>query len=390
MAVDEGERLDALPLARLEERLVLAARQAPSPRSARARPRAARRGGRRAGAPRRRRAGGRRPRRARTRRRARRRARCCPAASTASSSTRARTSARRRRGAVRRRPRRSCPQRRGASKSTVTLGSGVSSLVAERDLVAGQAGAAARAVRGDAVVAEDQVVRSHSRWKHPPAGLDVLVRVGHVRLVGVDPEADALGHPLPVGDVAEHRLAALRVEGGDAVLLDLALVAQSQLALDLELDGQAVRVPAALAGRAVAAHRLVARDQVLEDAREDVVHAGRPVRRRRPLVEREELVGRALLDAAPEDVAARARTRGSPARDRGTRLAAGAASNCVRTASPTMRGRPPTYEASTTVSPPCGTSQPVGPPRCVASGTRAGWRRRFTPPPGTGRARPSR
>ena len=167
--------------------------------------------------------------------------------------------------------------------------------------MAGEAGAAARAVRGHAVVAEDQVVVPELA-QHPPARLDVLVRVGHVGVVGVDPEADALGHPLPVGDVAEHGLAALRVEGGDAVRLDVALVAQPQRALDLEFDGQAVRVPAAFAGRAVAAHGLVARDQVLEDARQHVVHAGRAVGRRRSLVEREQPLRRALLDAAPEDV----------------------------------------------------------------------------------------
>ena len=172
--------------------------------------------------------------------------------------------------------------------------------VAEGDLVAGEAGPAARAVRGDAVVAEDQVAVPEPP-EDPPAGLDVLVGVGDVRLVHVDPAADAVGHPLPVGDVAEDGLAALLVEGGDAVLLDLALVAQAQLALDLELNGQAVRVPAALPRRTVAAHRLVAGDQILEDAREDVVDAGRAVRRRRALVEREEAVGRAFLDAAFED-----------------------------------------------------------------------------------------
>ena len=166
--------------------------------------------------------------------------------------------------------------------------------------MAGEAGAAARAVRGDAIVAEDQVAVPEPP-EDPPAGLDVLVGVGDVGVVHVDPAADAVGHPLPVGDVAEDGLAALLVEGGDAVLLDLALVAQAQLALDLELDREAVRVPAALPRRAVAAHRLVAGDQVLEDAREDVVDAGRAVRRRRALVEREEAVGRAFLDAAFED-----------------------------------------------------------------------------------------
>jgi hypothetical protein len=69
------------------------------------------------------------------------------------------------------------------------------------------------------------------------------------------------------------------------VVLDLLLAVDSEAALDLELDGQAVRVPAGLARHAVAAHRLVARKEVLEDARDDVVRAGQPVGRGRTLVE---------------------------------------------------------------------------------------------------------
>ncbi len=70
------------------------------------------------------------------------------------------------------------------------------------------------------------------------------------------------------------------VELGDAVGLDLLLAVDAEAALDLELDGQAVRVPAGLARHAVAAHRLVAREEVLEDARDDVVRAGPAVGRR--------------------------------------------------------------------------------------------------------------
>src|SRR5690606_17959611 len=71
------------------------------------------------------------------------------------------------------------------------------------------------------------------------------------------------------------------------LLLDLLLVEDAELLLDLVLDRQPVGVPARLAGRVVAAHGLVAREQVLEAAREHVVDAGPAVRGRGSLVEAE-------------------------------------------------------------------------------------------------------
>ena len=168
--------------------------------------------------------------------------------------------------------------------------------------MAGEAGLAARAVGGDAVVAEDQVALPQP-LEDPPAALDVVVGVGDVGVVHVHPEADAVGHALPLADVAEDRLPAPLVEGLDAVRLDLLLAREAELALDLQLDGQAVRVPAALPRHAVAAHGAVARDQVLEDPRQHVVDAGVAVRRGRPLVERKQPIGGPLLHAATEDVA---------------------------------------------------------------------------------------
>jgi hypothetical protein len=55
----------------------------------------------------------------------------------------------------------------------------------------------------------------------------------------------------------------------------------------LVLDGQAVCIPACLARHVVAAHRLVAREDVLEGACQHVMYAGFAVRRRRALVETE-------------------------------------------------------------------------------------------------------
>ena len=174
--------------------------------------------------------------------------------------------------------------------------------VALRQLVVAEAGLAARAVGRDAVGLEE-VVAFPQLLENPPAALDVVVVVGDVGVVHVGPEGDALGQFLEVAHVAPHAFAALGVEGGDAVGLDVGLGAQAELLLHLDLDGQAVRVPAGLAGHAVAAHGLVAGEEVLEHARHDVVHAGAAVGRGRALVEDEEVVGGALLDAAAEDVA---------------------------------------------------------------------------------------
>ena len=80
-------------------------------------------------------------------------------------------------------------------------------------------------------------------------------------------------------------------------------VLEAELLLDLELDRQAVAVPARLARDEVAAHRLVAREHVLEDARQDVVGAGAPVGRGRALVEDERLRALAAAHRLVEDVA---------------------------------------------------------------------------------------
>ena len=175
-------------------------------------------------------------------------------------------------------------------------------LVAERHLVRGERGAAARAVGHDLVpLVEAALVPELAQ--RPPDRLDVVVLERDVGVVEVDPEADPLGQPVPLLDVLEHRGAAALVELGDPVLLDLLLGGDTQLFFDLELDRQAVAVPAGLARHPVAAHRPVARVDVLEDSGEDVVGAGTAVRRRRPLVEAPDLGSLAVGERAVEDVA---------------------------------------------------------------------------------------
>ncbi len=70
----------------------------------------------------------------------------------------------------------------------------------------------------------------------------------------------------------------------------------------VDLDRQPVAVPAGLARHPVAAHRAVARVDVLEDPGEDVVGAGAAVGGGRPLVEAPDLGALAIFQRALEHV----------------------------------------------------------------------------------------
>ena len=168
--------------------------------------------------------------------------------------------------------------------------------------MAGERRAAPRAVGHDLVALVEQTLVAQLAQR-PPDGLDVARVERAVGVVEVDPEPDALGQRVPVLQELEDRLAAALVELGDPVGLDLVLVLHAQLLLDGDLDREPVAVPAALALDEVAAHRLVARVEVLEHAREDVVGAGTAVGRRRALPEDPRLGALAAADRLAEDVA---------------------------------------------------------------------------------------
>ena len=126
-----------------------------------------------------------------------------------------------------------------------------------------------------------------------------IVRYG---VVEVDPVTHA-GRELVEGvGVPGHGLAALGVELGDAVRLDVLLAGEAELLLDRQLDREAVAVPAGLAGHVVAAHGAEAGEDVLEDARLDVVGAGHAVGGGRALVEHPLGAALGLLQALGEDL----------------------------------------------------------------------------------------
>lgn len=148
----------------------------------------------------------------------------------------------------------------------------------------------------------DQQALVEDLLQRPPHGLDVLGVHRAVRVVEVDPVAHA-GRQLgeSVG-VPGHGLAALGVELGDAVRLDVLLAVEAQLLLDRQLDRQAVAVPAGLAAHVVALHGPEAGEDVLEDAGLDVVGAGHAVGGRRALVEHPLGAALGLVEALVEDL----------------------------------------------------------------------------------------
>ena len=122
---------------------------------------------------------------------------------------------------------------------------------------------------------------------HVP-GLECLVVV-----IEVDPAGLPGDVVLPLVGELQHRGSAGRVELLDAQFLDVGLGLQPELGHRLQLGGQSVAVPAEAPLDAPAAHRLVARHDVLDVAGQQVPVVRQAVGERRAVVE-DELVGPVL------------------------------------------------------------------------------------------------
>ena len=108
--------------------------------------------------------------------------------------------------------------------------------------------------------------------------------IGHIRALKVDPEGDAVGQALELFDVAPDALFTRLVELGDTIFLDIRLAAEAQFLLNFQFDGQPMRIPAASgADDVLAAHAVIANDDILHHAGLNMMHARSPVGRWRPL-----------------------------------------------------------------------------------------------------------
>ncbi len=174
-------------------------------------------------------------------------------------------------------------------------------LITQCQLVAAEGGSAARAVGHDLVTLVDQATIPEL-LENPPQGLDIIIGQGAIRGGQIDPIPHALCELLPVIHIVEDALAAEPVEFSDAIVLDSLLAGEAQFFLHFELDRETVGVPAALARHVVAAHGPVARKDVLEGPRQDVVDSGAAVRRGRPLIKHIARPVSSLLHRLLEDV----------------------------------------------------------------------------------------
>ena len=132
------------------------------------------------------------------------------------------------------------------------------------------------------------------------------LHVGEVERLVVVVEVDPAGLPgdvfLPLLGVPEHGVAAGLVEGLDAHLEDVGLAGDAKQPFRFDLGGQAVGVPAKPSVHLVAAHGLVARDDVLDVAGQQVAVVRKPVGERRAVVEDELAAVVAAGDALLERV----------------------------------------------------------------------------------------
>ena len=152
-------------------------------------------------------------------------------------------------------------------------------MVGERSLVLPAVGQHAEALVGQALVVE--------ALERPDDGLHVLDVQGLVVVFEVDPARLAGDVLFPLVGVLEHGGAGSVVEVVDAHFEDFALVGHAELLHCLELCGQAVGVPTEATLDLVAALGLVACDEVLGVAGEQVAVVGQAVSEGRAVVEDE-------------------------------------------------------------------------------------------------------
>ena len=147
------------------------------------------------------------------------------------------------------------------------------------ELMGAEAGSGRRRIRLDGL-ALVQVSLSVDVLEKVPEGLDIAVVVSDVRVVHIDPVADALRKVAPLGGVLHHFLAAGVVVLLHAYLVADILLGDAELLLDAKLYGQSVGVPPGAALHPEARLCLITADRVLDGAGHNVMDARHSVRGR--------------------------------------------------------------------------------------------------------------
>ena len=161
-------------------------------------------------------------------------------------------------------------------------GSFLNVLVALRHFVRGKSRSATRTIRHDFVAFIDKSLVSHL-LDSPPYRLDIVVVVSDVGILHIRPIPDTIGHFLPLVGVFPNGFLTFFDKRLDAVLFDFLLTVDAELFFDFQFHGQTVSIPTRFAQNVITLHRLVARDNILHNASENVsdmrftVRSGRTV-----------------------------------------------------------------------------------------------------------------
>jgi len=132
----------------------------------------------------------------------------------------------------------------------------------------------------------------------PPHRFNIVVGIGDIGILEIDPEADAAGDFIPLLQIRPDALPAFGVEFVDAVFDDLVLAVQAEALFYFNLHRQAVGIPAGLAFNPEALHGAQAADRILDGAGDDMMDAGPAVGGRGAFEKDKGIVFVALRDAA--------------------------------------------------------------------------------------------
>ena len=135
----------------------------------------------------------------------------------------------------------------------------------------------------------------------PPDRFDIVVLIGNVGIVEVQPETDAPGQFVPLCFLFPNAFAALLIELGNAIFLNLLFLLDTKRFFYLNFNRQTVGVPAGFTLNAVTLHGTQATNQIFDGSRNDMMDARLAVCSWRPLIENEGLRRVPAFDAFLED-----------------------------------------------------------------------------------------
>ena len=152
--------------------------------------------------------------------------------------------------------------------------------------MAGERRSAARAIRHDFMTLVQKALIGNL-LDGPPDGFDIVIVVGDIRVVHIAPISDRIAHFMPLRRIFPDGFLAFFVEGFHAVPFDVLFAVQFQQLFNFQLNRQAMRIPAGFAENMVPFHRFIARDDILDRARQNMADVRLAVCRRRPIIEGE-------------------------------------------------------------------------------------------------------